>query len=63
MDASSAPERLTTILEIAKPTAIVAISALPINVSQVPIISAERLHEKMRQSASYELTHMVTGGR
>jgi D-alanine--poly(phosphoribitol) ligase subunit 1 len=61
VDVNSANERLTSILEIAKPSAVIAVSPLPIAITDIPVISLDKLEDVLAQGGGYELTHAVTG--
>ncbi|SUP59097.1 D-alanine--poly(phosphoribitol) ligase subunit 1 [Weissella viridescens] len=41
VDINSAEERLTSILEIAQPAAVIAVDPLPIEIDAVPVITPE----------------------
>lgn len=59
VDINSADERLTSILEIAKPAAVIAVDPLPIMIDDVPVITPEQLRTIMQDDVDYELTHPV----
>ncbi|MDR1605878.1 MAG: D-alanine--poly(phosphoribitol) ligase subunit DltA [Streptococcaceae bacterium] len=61
VDVHSTTERLTSILEIAEPSAIIAVDALPISVSDVPVLTPDDLTQIIANPVSYTLTHAVTG--
>lgn len=61
VDVNSANERLTSILEIAKPSAVIAVNPLPIEITTVPVMMPEQLTAILAQELDYELTHAVTG--
>ena len=60
VDQHSALERIEAILEVAKPSLIVAVDDFPIEVS-VPVIKLEQLKDIFAQKSYYELTHSVKG--
>ena len=60
VDQHSAFERIEAILEVAKPSLIVAVDDFPIEVS-VPVIKLEQLKDIFAQKSDYELTHSVKG--
>ena len=60
VDQHSALERIEAILEVAKPSLIVAVADFPIEVS-VPVIKLEQLKDIFAQKSYYELTHSVKG--
>lgn len=61
VDVNSANERLTSILDIAKPSAVIAVTSLPITISEVPVITPEQLTAILSEPTDYQLTHPVTG--
>ncbi|MCR5492962.1 MAG: D-alanine--poly(phosphoribitol) ligase subunit DltA [Streptococcus sp.] len=60
VDQHSALERIEAILEVAKPSLIVAVDDFPIEVS-VPVIKLEQLKDIFAQKSDYELAHSVKG--
>ncbi|GEB10638.1 D-alanine--poly(phosphoribitol) ligase subunit 1 [Streptococcus equinus] len=60
VDQHSALERIEAILEVAKPSLIVAVDDFPIEVS-VPVIKLEQLKDIFAQKSDYELTYSVKG--
>lgn len=60
VDINSAEERLTSILEIAQPAAVIAVDPLPIEIDAVPVITPEKLAEVVQNDVTYNLDHMVT---
>ncbi len=60
VDQHSALERIEAILEVAKPSLIIAVADFPIEVS-VPVIKLEQLKDIFVQKSDYELTHSVKG--
>ncbi|WP_274657187.1 D-alanine--poly(phosphoribitol) ligase subunit DltA [Streptococcus equinus] len=60
VDQHSALERIEAILEVAKPSLIIAVDDFPIEVS-VPVIKLEQLKDIFAQKLDYELTHSVKG--
>ena len=60
VDQHSALERIEAILEVAKPSLIIAVDDFPIEVS-VPVIKLEQLKDIFTQKSDYELTHSVKG--
>jgi len=61
VDINSAEERITSIVEIAEPAAIVAIDELPLEVTDVPVISLDTVHEEMKKDVTYAAENMVRG--
>ncbi|GFH39758.1 D-alanine--poly(phosphoribitol) ligase subunit DltA [Lactococcus insecticola] len=65
VDASSAVERLTSVLEIAQPAAVIAVSELPISNDDiaVPVFSADDLAASLAQKIvpEYDLSNAVLG--
>ena len=61
VDVNSANERLTNIIEIAEPSAVIAINPLPVDISEVPVVTATQLSAVLVEPTEYELTHPVTG--
>lgn len=61
VDVESAADRITAILEIGEPAAILAVDQLPtqIEVSNIPVISLESIHANMSNTVSYTLIHPV----
>lgn len=59
VDVNSAEERLTDIIDIAEPAAILAIDDLPITNLSIPIIGKIQLKKILSETVSYELTHPV----
>ncbi|HHU65371.1 D-alanine--poly(phosphoribitol) ligase subunit DltA [Streptococcus sp.] len=60
VDQHSALERIEAILEVAKPSLIIAVDDFPIEVS-VPVIKLEQLKDIFAQKSDYELTYSVKG--
>ncbi|KEY47207.1 alanine-phosphoribitol ligase [Streptococcus equinus] len=60
VDQHSALERIEAILEVAKPSLIIAVDDFPIEVS-VPVIKLEQLKDIFAQKSDYELTHSAKG--
>lgn len=61
VDINSADERITSIIEIAEPAAIVAVDTLPIEITDVPVIDLTTIQEAMKQDVSYAADNMVRG--
>lgn len=62
VDTHSPNDRLTMINEIAKPAAIIAVDALPVELDKVPILTGARLDQLLATTnVAYELTHAVSG--
>jgi D-alanine--poly(phosphoribitol) ligase subunit 1 len=61
VDVNSANERLTSILEIAQPSLVIAVDELPLDLGDVTVITPNELKDIMSQQVAYELTHAVTG--
>ncbi|WEV54293.1 D-alanine--poly(phosphoribitol) ligase subunit DltA [Leuconostocaceae bacterium ESL0723] len=61
VDINSADERITDILEIGQPAAILAVDALPIIVEEVPVYRPDLLADIMSRDDHYDLTHPVDG--
>lgn len=61
IDSHSALERVAAIVEVAKPSLIIAINDFPLADVAAPIFSAEQVQTAFREGASYELSHPVQG--
>lgn len=61
IDSHSALERVAAIVEVAKPSLIIAINDFPLADVAAPIFSAEQVQAAFRERASYELSHPVQG--
>ncbi len=61
VDVNSTTERITSIVTIAAPSAVVAVQQLPVAISDLPIISSDDLTDAISQATAYELTHPVAG--
>ena len=61
IDSHSALERVAAIVEVAKPSLIIAINDFPLADVTAPIFSAEQVQTAFREGASYELSHPVQG--
>lgn len=61
VDVNSANERLTNIVEIAEPSAVITITPLPIEIPGIPVVTPEQLATVLAQPSEYELTHPVIG--
>ncbi|MFT8470295.1 MAG: D-alanine--poly(phosphoribitol) ligase subunit DltA [Oenococcus sp.] len=61
VDVNSPSERLTAILTIADPALVIACDALPIKISDRPVIQADQLANIFLQQTAYKMTHAVTG--
>lgn len=59
VDVNSAEERLTDIIEIAKPAVILAIDELPTSISDILMIDKQHLDRIFSTNVPYELTHSV----
>ena len=60
VDVNSTTERLISIIEIAKPSALIAVQPLPITLD-ITIIDSESLTQILAQKTPYQLTHPVKG--
>ncbi|MBM7616597.1 D-alanine--poly(phosphoribitol) ligase subunit 1 [Weissella uvarum] len=61
VDINSANERLTSILEIAQPAAIVAVDPLPIDGLDIPVVEPQKLRIVMQADVDYQMEHAVSG--
>ncbi|GAX47610.1 D-alanine--poly(phosphoribitol) ligase subunit DltA [Pseudolactococcus reticulitermitis] len=61
VDVNSANERLTNILDIAEPSAVIAIDTLPIEISEMPVVTPDQLTTVLEAPVPYEMTHPVNG--
>ncbi|MDN6900257.1 D-alanine--poly(phosphoribitol) ligase subunit DltA [Oenococcus sicerae] len=61
VDVNSSDERLTDILKIADPAAVIAVDQLPIKIADRPVISATDLQTIFQDPQPYEQTHAVSG--
>lgn len=61
VDVNSANERLLNILSIGKPSLVIAVDPLPIEIADVPVIDIYQLQTAFKSGASYEMTHAVEG--
>ena len=61
IDSHSALERVAAIVEVAKPSLIIAINDFPLADVAAPIFSAEQVQTAFREGAPYELSHPVQG--
>lgn len=61
IDSHSALERVAAIVEVAKPSLIIAINDFPLANVEAPIFSAEQVQTAFREGASYELSQPVQG--
>lgn len=61
VDVNSANERLTSILDIAKPGAVIAVTPLPIEISEVPVVTPDQLTSILSEPSDYQITHRVAG--
>ena len=61
VDINSAEERITSILEIASPAAVVAIDALPVELADVPVMTLETVQAEMAKDVAYDAKNMVRG--
>ena len=61
VDVNSANERLTNILTIGEPKLVIAIDPLPIDITSVPVVTLDQVHEAFASKADYEMTHAVAG--
>lgn len=58
VDVNSTTERLTSIIDIAKPSALIAVQALPIDLA-ITVIDSDELTQILDSKTSYQLTHPV----
>ncbi|MDR3241836.1 MAG: D-alanine--poly(phosphoribitol) ligase subunit DltA [Lactobacillaceae bacterium] len=61
VDVNSANERLTSILEIGKPAAVIAVDELPLAITEVPVVTPADLKAAMAQDVDYTVEHSVKG--
>lgn len=61
VDKHSACERIQDILDIAKPSLIIAVHELPIEITHIPVINLIQLRDIFAQKSTYQLTHSVKG--
>lgn len=61
VDIDSPTGRLTLINEIAKPAAVIAVEALPVDLGGLPVISKKELAAIFSERVSYQVTHAVSG--
>jgi D-alanine--poly(phosphoribitol) ligase subunit 1 len=61
VDVNSANERLTSILEIAAPSLVIAVDELPIAIETTPVITPDQLAGIFAKPVAYEVTHAVAG--
>ena len=61
IDSHSALERVSAIVEVAKPSLIIAISDFPLEQTSTPMLNLKQVHEAFAQASSYEMTHPVKG--
>ncbi|WP_159561500.1 D-alanine--poly(phosphoribitol) ligase subunit DltA [Streptococcus halichoeri] len=61
VDSHTALERLQNIIEIGKPSLIVAIEPLPIDIAGTQVITLKEIEKAKAQKSAYALTHPVTG--
>lgn len=63
VDVESAADRITAILEIGEPAAILAVDTLPsqIEIPSVPVINFDELKSHMNANDTYDMTHPVQG--
>lgn len=61
VDVESAADRITAILEIGEPTAILAIEALPkqVTIPTIPVVTLNEIKEQMVTNTDYRLDHAV----
>ncbi|MCH4163970.1 MAG: D-alanine--poly(phosphoribitol) ligase subunit DltA [Lentilactobacillus diolivorans] len=60
VDVDSPDERLILINKIAQPVAVIAVDDLPVNLGEVPVISAPTLSDIFQQPVDYQVTHAVS---
>lgn len=60
VNVNSTTERLTSIIDIAKPSALIAVQSLPIDLN-ITVIDSDALTKILSKKASYQLTHPVKG--
>ncbi|MGT2887141.1 D-alanine--poly(phosphoribitol) ligase subunit DltA [Streptococcus didelphis] len=61
VDVHSAPERIKSIIDIAKPAAVFAIEELPIEVSSVPVYAYQDIEKAKLAKSNYHMSHSVKG--
>lgn len=61
IDTHSALERISAILEVAKPSLVIAISSFPLVDSSIEVMSAEAVKESFKSQEPYSLSHAVKG--
>ena len=61
IDSHSALERVSAIVEVAKPSLIITISDFPLEQTSTPMLNLKQVHEAFAQASSYEMTHPVKG--
>ncbi|MGT2744956.1 D-alanine--poly(phosphoribitol) ligase subunit DltA [Streptococcus phocae subsp. phocae] len=61
VDVHSATERILSIIEIAKPSLVIAIEALPITIDGVRVISLSEIEKAKQAKSRFELTRPVKG--
>lgn len=61
VDVHSAPERILSIIDIAKPSVIIAIEDVPVAIENIEVISLSQIEAAKKREIPYEITHPVTG--